>query len=163
MKILFDTTTNQLANTEQFKDGYKQFLPSHIIQLEVITIPMPPYDNTTHKATMTPYKRVGDTWVNGWVVEELSEKELAVRDWADLNSAMRIVAPIQLVLDDFGNKMETWFRITDLMIEKKDGMIRVYCNKILPEHQAIYDMYVGIITVENRPAILNPTPDEEII
>ena len=156
MIVLYNTITETLATQKQFPNGYPDYLPDHIIQLEVINTPMPAYDHTTHKATMTAYQRVGDTWVNGWVVEPLTEYELAVRDWADLSSAMRIVAPIQLVLDDFGNKMETWFRITDLHIEKKDGMIRVYCSKILDEHQAIYDQFVGVITVEQRPEILNP-------
>lgn len=63
----------------------------------------------------------------------------------------RIVAPINLIMDDIGIKMYGWFQLNGLPIITKDSNVYLYCNTILPEHQTILDQLQGVITVENRP------------
>lgn len=65
--------------------------------------------------------------------------------------AKRIVAPVDLILDDIGIKMYGWFQINNLPILKLGTSVNLYCNEILPQHQAIVDQLQGLIIVENRP------------
>jgi hypothetical protein len=155
MKILFNTQTNQLANSQQFKDGYPHYLPDHIIQLEVINNPMPEIDNNTHKATMTPYKREGDTWVNGWVVEPLTEYELAVRDWKFIEYKFRIRVP--RALGEAYPGLYAHFQLNRLPIEDyTDDIVDVYINTILGHHSDLLEVLQNVVEVHARPAILEP-------
>lgn len=72
-------------------------------------------------------------------------------DWDYPIYSKRIVAPIQLVMDDFGIKMYGWFQLKGLPVINKNDIIYLYCTEILPEHQSIVNAYAGIITIENKP------------
>jgi hypothetical protein len=63
----------------------------------------------------------------------------------------RIVAPIDLIMDDVGIKMYGWFQLNQLPIIKFNSVVQLYCNEILPQHQAIVDQLQDIITVQNKP------------
>jgi hypothetical protein len=71
-------------------------------------------------------------------------------DWSYPDYLKRIVAPISLIMDDYGIKMYGWFSINNLPTVTVENTVYLYCNTILPEHQAIVDSYQGIITVENK-------------
>lgn len=63
----------------------------------------------------------------------------------------RIIAPINMMMDDVGVKMYNWFQINNLPILKLGNTVQLYCNTILPEHQSIVDSLSGIINIEDRP------------
>ena len=101
----------------------------------------------------TEYKQV-------WTVHEFSQEEIELReaqaDWTHPEWAKRIVAPIELILDDVGIKMYGWFQLNGFPVEKVDDTtVHLYCNVILPQHQAIVDGLGEAVTVEDRPQILS--------
>lgn len=72
--------------------------------------------------------------------------------WVFPEYSLRIVSPMQIVLSEIGIKMYGWFSLNMFpMVNTGDGMIHLYCNVILEEHQDIIDELGGIITIENRP------------
>lgn len=72
--------------------------------------------------------------------------------WASDRHALRIVAPIQLIMDDIGIKMYGWFNVNKLpVVNPGNGYVHLYCNEILPAHTAIIESLQGVITIENRP------------
>jgi hypothetical protein len=71
--------------------------------------------------------------------------------WGYADYSKRIVAPIQLIMDDIGIKMYGWFQVNKFTIVRKLPNVRLYCNSILPEHQAVVDSLQGLIVIENRP------------
>lgn len=77
--------------------------------------------------------------------------ELGIDYWHYPKFAKRIIAPIELIFDDNGIKMYGWFNINNFPIVKIDSTLHLYCNTILPEHQAIVDGFSGLITIEDRP------------
>lgn len=77
--------------------------------------------------------------------------ELGTDYWQYPIYSKRILAPIELILDDLGIKMYGWFQLNKLPILKLGTAVHLYCNEILPEHQAIVDQLQGIIVIENRP------------
>ncbi len=82
-----------------------------------------------------------------WEVVDKTPLEL----WAHPEWAKKIVAPIELVMDDIGVKMLGWFQVMGFPIERKGTNVELYCNTILPEHQAIVDGLQGTITIEDKP------------
>lgn len=69
--------------------------------------------------------------------------------WAYPSFSKRIVAPIQLIMDDIGIKMYGWFNLNELPVMKvSESVVHLYCNIILPEHQAIIDNLHGVISIE---------------
>lgn len=72
-------------------------------------------------------------------------------DWNYPSYQKRIIAPINLIMDDIGIKMYGWFQLNNLPVIKKDNNVYLYCNEILPEHQTIIDQLQGIISIENNP------------
>ena len=72
--------------------------------------------------------------------------------WPYPEWAKRIIAPAQLVFTDDGAKMHNWFQLMGFPIVRKGGLIEVYFEEVLPEHQAVVDSLQGIITIEDRPA-----------
>lgn len=106
----------------------------------------PEYDPETEKLT--------GTWGN-WQVVPLTDYELALRDWKYPEWAKRIIAPLELALDDTGAKIAIWFQLNGFPIEKiDDSTVHLYCNVILPQHQTIVDGFGELVTIEDRPQIL---------
>jgi hypothetical protein len=72
--------------------------------------------------------------------------------WVYPNYEKRIVAPIELIMDDIGIKMYGWFQINELPVHRaSDTHVHLYCNVILPEHQAVVDSLGGVITIDDKP------------
>jgi hypothetical protein len=78
-------------------------------------------------------------------------EELGTNYWQHPQYAKRIIAPIQLILDDVGIKMYGWFQLNNFPIFKINTSVHLYCNEILPEHQAIVDQLQGVIVIQDRP------------
>lgn len=72
-------------------------------------------------------------------------------DWNYPLYQKRIIAPINLILEDIGIKMYGWFQLNNLPVIKKEESVYLYCNVILPEHQSVIDQLGGLITIENNP------------
>lgn len=72
-------------------------------------------------------------------------------NWSYPNFAKRIIAPVSLIMDPIGVQMFGWFQLNSLPTVTVDTSVYLYCNVILPEHQAIIDSLQGVITVEDRP------------
>ncbi len=91
-------------------------------------------------------------YVQVWTVRELTETELAMRDWRYPQWVKRIVAPLEMAMDDIGAKMFIWFQLNGFPIEKVDDTtVHLYCNVILPQHQTIVDELSGVIHIEDTP------------
>lgn len=69
--------------------------------------------------------------------------------WHYPQFAKRLVAPIQLVFQY--PAFEIWFRLNNLPVCSEGGYVYLYCNIILPEHQAFVDALQGMIVVEYNP------------
>jgi hypothetical protein len=79
-------------------------------------------------------------------------QELGINYWQYPQYAKRIIAPIQLILDDIGIKMYGWFTLNKLpILNLEQGYVHLYCNEILPEHMEIIDQLQEVITIEQRP------------
>jgi hypothetical protein len=65
----------------------------------------------------------------------------------------RIIAPVQLIFDPsgVGLTMKAWFDLNEMPIVKEGDSVILYCNEILPDHQAIVDGLQGVITIEDIP------------
>lgn len=83
-------------------------------------------------------------------IEEAISK-LGDNYWQYPQYAKRIIAPVSLIMDDVGVKMYNWFQLNMFPILKFGNNVHLYCNTILPEHQAIVDSLQGIIIIEDRP------------
>jgi hypothetical protein len=77
--------------------------------------------------------------------------ELGTAYWQYPQFAKRIIAPQELIFDDNGIKMYGWFNIQGFPIIKIGVQLHLYCNVILPEHQAMVDSFGGALTIEDRP------------
>lgn len=77
-------------------------------------------------------------------------------DWKYPSYSKRIVAPADMIMDDIGIKFFGWFQLQGLPVVLETTNAHLYCNVILPQHQAIVDSMTGI-TVETNPS-LTPTP-----
>ncbi len=160
MNLLYNTTT-QKAKT--YKNGYT---------IDGVLQPMGQLTDSAWHLEKEPNERPETTdtqvatsewipdfeenkYVQVWTVRELTETELAIRDWRYPEWAKRIVAPIELILDDLGVKMYGWFQLNGLPVEKvNETTVHLYCDEILEQHQAIVDGLGEVVTVEDRPEIL---------
>jgi hypothetical protein len=158
MTILFNQQTEQIIYrfyNQYTIDGVGQplgELEPGIWHLQIVDTEQP---NTlpTQKASSNyvPYYSE-NLYVLEWTIIDKTPIEIQREDWDSLEHAIRIIAPIQLIMDDIGIKMYGWFTLNNLpVIPKDNGTVRLYCNEILPEHQAIIDSLQGVITIEERP------------
>ena len=69
-------------------------------------------------------------------------------DWEYPEYVKRIIAPMALIMDNNGIKMYGWFSLNKLPITTKDDKVRMYCNVILPQHQALIASFGNLISVE---------------
>ncbi len=92
---------------------------------------------------------VGEQYVQSWEVVDKTPLEM----WHFPEYCKRIVAPIQLIFDPsgVGLTMKAWFDLNNMPIVKEGGSVILYCNEILPDHQAVVDGLQGVITIEDRP------------
>lgn len=79
------------------------------------------------------------------------EYEYREGDWNYPSYSKRIVAPIQLIMDDIGIKIYGWFQLNNLPVVNNGETVYLYCNVILPDHQTIIDQLIGVISIEENP------------
>ncbi len=92
---------------------------------------------------------VGEQYVQSWEVVDKTPLEL----WRHPEYCKRIIAPIQLIFDPsgVGLTMKAWFDLNGMPIVKEGESVILYCNEILPDHQAVVDGLQGVITIEDIP------------
>ncbi len=172
MKTLrYNTETGQYTiHTGQYKtmDGRAGAIHPPIVQLEVVEVEKPEYTDL-QKISMEYDISINEgehdlfgtngTATEVWTVTDKTEQEIAyeaaIADWRYPQWAKRIVAPIELILDDVGIKMYGWFQLNSFPVEKVgEDTVHLYCNVILPQHQAIVDELGEVVTVEDKPEVL---------
>jgi hypothetical protein len=155
--ILYNTATATILHTTHggyyTVDGQRPALPENIIELEQVQDEVPQYNAATHKL------------LSAWVVdtdlleyrlmywaEAKTAYEMAMDGWHHPGYAKRIIAPVQLVMDDLGIKFHAWFNIRQYPIERVGEQLYCYCHTIAPEHQYAVDAFQGVITIEDQPS-----------
>ena len=103
-----------------------------------------------HKVTTTSGKYYGK-WRILHTVALKTADELLFDTWKHPDWVKRIIAPAALVMEDIGIKMLGWWQIMGYPFEREGDNVHLYCNQILPQHQAIVDQLAGVITIENKP------------
>lgn len=154
--ILYNTLLQKFygesRNTYNLNGNQPSTLPENVIELQLTENIKPIYDTSTQKCIGS---RVVDTinkeWRLEWTVVDKTPYEIAMESWTYPNFVKKIIAPIQLIMDDIGIKMYGWFQVNNLPIEPKDSSVHLYCNVILPEHQAVIDALQGVIVVQDIP------------
>lgn len=131
------------------------------VQLELMEVQPPQYNPQLQELKMEyifevnppPHDLYGinGTATESYTVRDYTEYELAVRDWVHPEYKLRIVAPVELIMQDIGIKMYGWFQLNNLPVEKVNGGVHLYCNEILTSHQSIIDGLEGVITIEEYP------------
>ena len=123
-----------------------------IVELAVIDVQVPEYNTETHSVGSDYVLDVeAKTYTQVWSITPKTPYEIAMEGWEHPQFAKKIIAPMQLVMEDIGSKMYNWFSINDFPIVKKEPFVHVYCITVLPEHQAVIDAFAGFITIEDRP------------
>jgi len=84
-------------------------------------------------------------------VNPIDENELNYTegDWNYPNYQKRIIAPLELIMDDNGIKMYGWFQLNNLPVKTIGNNVYLYCNVILPQHQVLIDSFGELIIVED--------------
>ena len=151
---LYNKQTGWLGREQEDWEGLHT--SDDVVKLEVVKGEKPENFNpeTQRLVRLEPKKDLSaKTYTEGWEVIDLSEYEIAMKDWEGGDFAIKIVAPIELILDDFGVKMKGWFELKGLPIIPKGETVHLYCQEILPEFsetvQGLED--AGIIQVIDRP------------
>ncbi len=165
MKTLrYNTETGQYTiHTGQYKtmDGNNGAIHPPTVQLEVVEVEKPEYNSELQKISMEYDISINEgehdlTGINGtatevWTLIEKTAYEIAMEEWHHPDWCKRIIAPAALVMDDVGVKMLGWWQIMGFPIEREGDNVHLYCNQILPQHQAVVDSLQGVITIEDRP------------
>jgi hypothetical protein len=154
---LYNTDTQQIIHTTYggyyTVDGQRPQLPNNVIELVVVPSAAPSYNEETQRLTSS--WEVNTTtlqYIQSWQVVDKTQYEIAMEDWKYTEYLKRIIAPKQLLFDDIGIKMYGWFQLNNLPVELiDDTYIYLWCNEILPEHQAIVDNLQGVIVIQDRP------------
>jgi hypothetical protein len=132
-------------------------IPAGLREVDYIDTPFPAIDTAIEKAVNTGYHYDSETdsYKQVWEVQPLTELELAQRDWIYPEWKKRIIAPIQLA--ELYPGIETHFRLNEfpIVVKKELKAVYLYCDTILKDHQSIVDANAGIITIQDRPEILN--------
>ena len=170
MKILYNTQTQQLEGKPyegEFSSIYNSglnetlgWLPEYILELNVVQTTQPEFNYATQRCSSS---WIIDTELKEyrleWTIQDKEQSELDMQDalanWKHAEYALRIVAPVQMIMDDMGIKMFGWFQLNNLPVVKiDDTLVHLYCNVILPEHQSLIDSLTGIVSIEEIPEIL---------
>jgi len=108
------------------------------------------YVMEVHKVTTTESKYYGK-WRILHTVTVKTEAEILLDSWQHPEYSKRITAPAVLVFEDIGIKMLGWWQLQGLPFETNGETIYLYCNEILPQHQAIVEQLEELITIETLP------------
>lgn len=160
MTVLYNTRTKEILghfNLGYLVHGKPGRLDEGIVELEVIEEPAPVYDPSVQRLTSEWVVDISKgTYTLKWTVETKTEEEIIKESWLHPEFEYRIVAPIELIMDDIGIKMYGWFNINKLPVEKVgESVVHLYCNTILPQHQAVIAYLGGVITIEKLSDLLS--------
>ena len=165
--ILYNTITNTLgiSYTGNYTDNYpKGKLKPYEIELEIVNLPIPEHDTSTHRAVALDYviDVEARTYTRGWDIVALTEQELATREWVYPQWAKRL-----RVLNEPALKMQmanvlTYWDDEGFPRDTHNGYIRLWCNEVLPSHRVFIDtanewlaQFGEQVHEEDRPEILN--------
>ncbi len=175
--VLFNTQT--AATVGGFREGtfsgiwnsalskVPGWLPDHIVELTVIENEQPEHDpELQHISSQWQVDAEAKTYTLTWTVRDLTPEEIQEienqKNWPHHEWAKRIVAPMELIMDDVGIKMYGWFQINGFPVVKADDTtVHLYCNTILAQHQSIVDSLSGAIYIEDSPWIQQDEPGQE--
>lgn len=147
MKVSINIETNTL----EWYDGEFR-TPNNTYELEVIENIKPDITETEILESEWVIDNNNKTYTLVYNVRNKTQNEIDSEGWDYVDYNLRIKAPMELILEDIGIKIYGWFQINQLpIVNRFDGFIYLYCNVILPQHQAIIDSLSGVIIVENKP------------
>ena len=159
MTRLYDTSQQKFIS-KVFEGGYKvdgksPELPDGIVELEII-IQEPPEINpeTQRLKRLDPViDTKKKTYTEGWQVIDLTDYEIAMRDWLHPQHSIRLVSDTELVLTDFGLAIKAWCELHDLPIIRQGDKTHIYCDHIREQFQPAVDAYIadGRVTIEHIP------------
>lgn len=153
--LLYNYKTNEILG--YYSDGYKVdgqegiITNTDIIELKIIDNPITINNITEICNSNIVIDLENKEYRIEYFKRDKTAYEIAMEDWQYPQFTKRIIAPMQLVMEDIGSKMYNWFNINDFPIVKKEPIVHVYCNKILEEHMGIITAFEGIITIEDIP------------
>jgi hypothetical protein len=144
-----------------YENGYKAKHPGGIVnigrEIPMIDTEPLPFDPATQRLINEGYVVENNQYVRKWRIDQLSERELAEREWKHSEYQFRIRAPRQLGEQYPG--LYAHFQLNRLPIEDYNAQIvDVYINTILQHHETLLQALQNVIEVHARPSIL--TPDE---
>jgi hypothetical protein len=155
MVVLYNIITDKVIG--YYPDGYKvngkpaSTNDSDVYELTVVPMAKPPHWETQKVVSNWTADIVAKTYSQSWNVIDKTAYELAMEGWQHPEFAKRIIAPIQLIMEDIGIKMYGWFQVNSFPTVSKGTELHLYCNTILPEHQSAIDYFQGLITIEDKP------------
>ena len=155
MTILYNKATNEVLG--YYPEGYKvngkpaSTNDENVVELTVVNAIAPAHSEAQKFSDTWAVDLTALTYSQSWNVIDKTAYELAMEGWQHTEFAKRIIAPIQLIMEDIGIKMFGWFQVNNFPIVSKGNELHLYCNTILPEHQSAIDYFQGLITVEDRP------------
>jgi hypothetical protein len=167
--IIYNTLTARPVSNRTYEGGYIKSYPSatipiDMVELEVIEIPEPIIDINIHKVVDLGYDVdiTAKTYTKIWDIVSLTERELAIRDWVhpEYPVMLKVIDNKALKLQ-MGNVLAYWDD-EGFPRDEKDGYIRLWCEKVLPEHHAFIasaNQFLAQFDEEvyelDRPEILN--------
>ncbi|MFW6242947.1 MAG: hypothetical protein ACOC2W_02215, partial [bacterium] len=146
---------------------YNNYLPEHIIELEVIETPAPDYDVDTQRRIKLDYLVDVDnkTYTAQWQVIDLTQEEIELRqaqkDWLYPLYQFRLRVPTAL-----GEQYPSIYahfmlqKLPIVYITDDDTIVDVYINTILPHHSSLLQELQDVVEIHDRPKILD---NEEMI
>lgn len=150
---IYNTETKWLGREREDNESIR--ILEGEIKLQVIRADAPPINPDTqrpqrlHPVIDTEAK----TYTESWEVIDLTDYEIAMRDWDCPECSLRVVADTDLVLTEFGIAMKAWCELNEIPIVKKGDKVHIYCNEIREKFRPAVDAYIaeGKITIENIP------------
>jgi hypothetical protein len=153
--ILYNSEENRIiARFENsfIIDGNPYPVSPPIYELTVINSDPPAYDYSTQNISNDEvFDIINKEYRREYTITDKSQYEIDMQTWSAPEYSKRIIAPISLIMDDFGIKMYGWFNINNLPVITRDDIVELYCNSILPEHQFVIDNYGELLSIEERP------------
>ena len=154
--ILYNKVTQQVIG--HYPNGYQvngKPSPTYdkdIVELAVIETEASEYNHETHSLSSDYIADVeAKTYTQVWSITPKTPYEIAMEGWQHPEYAKRIVAPMELIMNDIGIKMYGWFQINGFPVVNKQPLVHLYCNVILAAHKDVIDSLQGYITIEDRP------------
>lgn len=154
--VIYNTTTEEpgaIRSEPYTVDGQPGKLPDHLVELPVIYTERPSITDTQKRKSEWVVDLENMEYRQEWQVIDKTDYEIALEDWIYEDFEKRIIAPKSL--GELYPGIETWFRLNEFPIKVIGEDVMLYCHTILKKHQNIIDEHADIITIEDRPVILD--------